>query len=280
MTDTNQNLKHYFRKPEIMVKLPSRGKYYPKDSIELGTTFDVEVYSMTGKDELLFKTPDALIGGVSTFRVIESCIPQIKHAEDIPVIDLDTILIAIRIATYGNIMEIKAICPECNEENNFDVNLSELLDEIPKNINFNETVNLDNNLKINIRPLNFKIMNDNLIKEFEKNRSVAALNNEDISEQDRLKQFYDMMLFMIDSSVETIVHCIDNVITEDNVIVTNKNIISELIQNLNRLNFVKIQDEITKFLESTNKIKVSGECTKCKHKWEMPLTFDGSSFFD
>ena len=42
----------------------------------------------------MMKTPDALVNGETTVEVIQSCMPNIKDAWKIPVIDLDVILIA------------------------------------------------------------------------------------------------------------------------------------------------------------------------------------------
>ena len=274
-------LEHYFRKPEIIITLPSKGKFYPPGSIELGASGELEILPMTGKDELMFKTPDALIGGISTFRVIESCIPQIKNAEDIPVIDLDTILIAIRIATYGKDMEIKVICPKCATENEYDIDLSYILGTLPTDVEFNDTIKLDNGLTITIKPLHYKIMNDNLIKEYEKNKAIAVLSNENMTEKERMQQFYDMMLFITETSIDTIVQCIIDVTTEQGDVITDKKAIQELIENLNLTNFNVINDQIILIKTTSKQITVPGICTneECKHEWDVPLTFDMSNFF-
>jgi hypothetical protein len=36
---------------------------------------------MTAKDELMFKTPDALLNGQSTVEVVKSCIPAIQDPD-------------------------------------------------------------------------------------------------------------------------------------------------------------------------------------------------------
>ena len=75
--------------------MPSKGVYYPTGSITLDENGEVGVYPMTAKDEIVMKTPDALLTGKSTVEVIQSCIPAIKDAWQVPSIDVDTILIAI-----------------------------------------------------------------------------------------------------------------------------------------------------------------------------------------
>ena len=94
-------LQKYFRQPKLYISLPSKGAFYPIGALEMPENKEVPVYAMTAKDELVFKTPDALLNGQATVEVIKSCIPAIKDPWNIPSIDLDTILVAIRMATYG-----------------------------------------------------------------------------------------------------------------------------------------------------------------------------------
>ena len=123
-------LSQYFRQPKVYMRLPSQGKFYTQGGLDRSSTGDYAVYAMTAKDELMFKTPDALLSGQSTVEVIKSCIPAITDPWSMPSIDLDASLVAIRIATYGENMEVVANCPKCDEENNYDINLVSWLERI------------------------------------------------------------------------------------------------------------------------------------------------------
>ena len=52
-------LSSFMRQPKIYITLPSRGRFWSKGSIEIPENGELAVYSMTAKDELTFKTPDA-----------------------------------------------------------------------------------------------------------------------------------------------------------------------------------------------------------------------------
>ena len=67
---------------------------------------EIGIFPMTARDELVLKTPDALLNGASTVEVINSCVPAITDAWEIPSVDMDALLIGIRIATYGENMDI------------------------------------------------------------------------------------------------------------------------------------------------------------------------------
>ena len=72
-------LASFYRQPKIYVKLPSKGEFYPPGSLDVSANGEYPVYAMTAKDELLFKTPDALLSGQSTVELIKSCIPAITN---------------------------------------------------------------------------------------------------------------------------------------------------------------------------------------------------------
>ena len=110
-TATANPLQKYFRQPKIYLSLPSQGQYYDNNSIDLLENNEYPVYAMTAKDELTMKTPDALLNGAATVEIVKSCIPNIVNPWAMPSIDLDAILIAIRVATYGETMEITTKIP-------------------------------------------------------------------------------------------------------------------------------------------------------------------------
>ena len=107
----NNPLQQFFRQPKIYISLPSLGIYTIPGVIQ-GDVSNLPIYGMTGMDEILMKTPDALMTGESTVKVIESCCPVIEDAWDLCLLDLDIILTAIKIATVrrNNPMDWRRIC--------------------------------------------------------------------------------------------------------------------------------------------------------------------------
>ena len=63
-------LANYFRQPKLYLRLPSQGKFYPEGALDHSQIDEYPVYAMTAKDELMFKTPDALMNGQATVEVI------------------------------------------------------------------------------------------------------------------------------------------------------------------------------------------------------------------
>ena len=115
MANKQQNpLSAYFRAPKLYTQIPSGGKYYTPDIVEMPDTGELPVFAMTSKDEMIMKNPDALLNGEAVVQVLQSCIPNIKNARKVLSSDVDVLLIAIQGATYGDDIEVSAECPKCS----------------------------------------------------------------------------------------------------------------------------------------------------------------------
>ena len=131
MTKSSNNpLRQFFRQPSIYLKLPSNGQFWAPDSLELPENGEIPIYPMTAIDEISYRTPDALFNGQAVINVVQSCVPAIKDAGKIPSVDLNAILVAIRIASYGHSLDINTTCPECKNEDEFSVDLRMILDSL------------------------------------------------------------------------------------------------------------------------------------------------------
>ena len=113
MSLENNPLKQYFRRPSIYFKLPSGGKYYDASVVTIPENGELPVYPMTAIDEITTKTPDALYNGTGMADIIKSCIPAINNPWAINSIDLDAILVAVKVASGGNDLTLTSECPAC-----------------------------------------------------------------------------------------------------------------------------------------------------------------------
>ena len=114
MTEQIQNpLSAYFRAPKLWTNIPSSGKFYDADVITIPESGEFAIYPMTTKDELVLKNPDALLNGEAVATLIKSCVPEVKQPKKLFSADVDALLIAIRGASGGDLVEVNAECPEC-----------------------------------------------------------------------------------------------------------------------------------------------------------------------
>lgn len=273
----------YMRQPKIYIQLPSRGEYWPKKSIEFTESGEFPVYSMTAKDELIFKTPDALLNGQSVVDVIQSCMPNIKNAWDTPLIDLDTILIAIRLATYGERMPIKHRIPVINEEVEHEIDLRYLLDSQSQNMWANQVV-ISEDFVVFVKPLTYKHLNQAGMKTFETRRILNAVNDDNLTEEKKLEVFNNGLSNLTKITIELLTDSIYAIDTSDER-VTDKKFISEFVNNADKNIFDKINQHITN-LKKLNDLKpVKFTTTEEQQQagapadYEVPINFNESDFF-
>ena len=281
MDQNNQAKKHnplsqWFRQPKIFVKLPSQGEYYPAGALDKSTTGEYPVYAMTAKDELMFKTPDALLSGQSTVEVIKSCIPAIQDPWSMPSLDIDAGLIAIRIATYGENMGVEANCPHCEHLNEYDIDLVKWLDTINA-WQFKPEVEIDP-LTIHVRPYTYKELSQTSLKTLEHQRIFNVINNEEMSDEDKIEKFGKSFVKLTELTVDIIAGCVAMISTPDGN-VTDQEQIQEFIRNSPRDVFDKISEHINDMKKNIELPVQHVSCNECEKEFDMPVTMDQSNFF-
>jgi hypothetical protein len=266
----------WFRQPKIYVRLPSKGKFYPQNALDRSANDEYPVYSMTAKDELMFKTPDALLTGQSTVEVIKSCFPAILEPWSMPSLDLDFVLIAIRIATYGDRMDVDCKCPKCSAENTYPISLQPWMDMF-SNFEYNDTVHADP-LTIKIRPYSYKETTKISLKTMEQQKLFTVINDEELDDEVKLEKFGKGFVKITELTIDVIADCITGIETPDGVS-TDKEQIKEFINNCPKDIFDKIQIHLTS-MRAGMEFKVKNvACGECSTVFDIPITMDNSNFF-
>ena len=275
-------LKKYYRQPKQYIKLPSGYKYYPADSIEVSESGEIAVYPMTAKDELLFKTPDALLNGEATVSVIQSCVPAIKNAWLMPSIDVDAVLIAIRMATYGEKMTVPITIPGTKIEKDYELNLQSSLDKL-LSAQYSETVFVAD-MEVTTNPLNYNQFTKMAIKSFEEARLQETIRNQEISEEDKLKRFQQSLTKLTALNVGMVTETVVSV-KVDGQTVTDKAMIAEFIENAEKGFFQTILDHLEKQRDAFALPEMTITTTEEERKegapesFKLPIQFDTANFF-
>lgn len=276
-TTSNNPLAKHFRQPAIYVKLTSGGTFWKEGSLELPVTGEMPVYPMTVKDEIVIRTPDALINGTSVVSVIQSCCPNIKNAWEMPSVDVDSTLIAIRIASYGQTMTISAKCPKCNEEHDYDIDLQSTLSRI-RMPDYNESILTDDGLEIKFKPLSYHQVSQVGNMSFEQQKILQALGDENLSDEIRSSEYEKHVAKMIEINNQNVTNCTRCIIA-DGVEVTDPKFISEYYKNAESLVIRKVQDKIKEFSDTVSVKKENATCSSCEENFKINIEFDYSSFF-
>lgn len=283
MHQNSNPLSKHFRQPKIYIGFPSNGAFYKEGSFVKSDNGQYPVLAMTAKDEIRFKTPDALLNGQATVDVIQSCIPNIKNAWEVPIIDLDAILIAIRIATYGENMDVTVKIPGSEEERTYAVDLRLLLDQI--NVSEYDNIVHSVDFKIEIAPLTYKHFTDTAIKTFEEQRLVRMLNDDKLSDADRLAMFNQSFNRLTDMNINIVSNSVVSVQYQDEPPVTDKNYILEFFENADNTVFQNVlkhvENERRKFAIKPLEVSTTDEdrAAGAPETLQVPISFDQSSFF-
>jgi hypothetical protein len=269
-------LANYFRQPKMYLRLPSHGKFYPEGALDTSEIGEYPVYAMTAKDELMFKTPDALMNWQATVEVIKSCIPAIKNPWAMPSLDLDAVLIAIRIATYGEQMDMNASCPACQHFNDFTLNLVSYLDSIAQT-NYNTEISVPP-LLIHIRPYSYKEISRTAMKSLEQQKIFNVVNNEDMPDEEKIEKFGESFVKLTQLTVDVVAGCITQIDTPEGV-VTDLDAINEFVENAPSDVFNAINTRVMDLKEQMSLKAQNVECSECKHTWTVEATMDQTNFF-
>lgn len=272
---TNPLFKH-FRQPAIYLRLPGQGRFWPEGALDVPVTGEIPVYPMTVKDEITIKTPDALMNGVGVADVIQSCCPNIKDAWKTPSCDLDAILIAIRLASYSNEMDIETNCPSCKAENSNVVDLRVLLDNL--RVPDYDPVSLQG-LTFNFKPQAFETLNTANMILFEQRRLLDTITNSELPDEEKSKQFNLVFPKLTDMNIMSLVNCIESIVTEDNLIVAEVKHIKEFIENCDRNVYNEIKTQIESLIKDNKLSPLEITCTECDTTYKSELNFDNSNFF-
>jgi hypothetical protein len=270
-------LSGYFRRPAIYISLPSNGNYWPPGTLQPTETGELPVYPMTAVDDITYRTPDALFSGQAVVDVIQSCMPNIKNAWAIPTVDLDTILVSIRIASSGHTMEIDTTCPKCEEEARFDLDLRGVLEQI-KIPDYTEQIAVGD-LKVQFKPLNFKQLTNNNAIQYEEQRVLQAVANEELSEEERLKVVNAAFKKLSSLTVKAVtegIHFIESPETR----VDNPQHIAEFLQNCENAVFDSLKNKIVSLREQATLEPLQIKCPSCEHQYTQPFTLNMTDFFD
>ena len=268
-------LSGYYRQPKIYIRLPSQGNYYPEGSLDVSENGDYPVFAMTAKDELMLKTPDALLSGESTVSVIKSCIPAIRQPWKMPTIDVDSALLGIRIATYGEDMDVFANCPSCKEENKYTIPLTPYVNQGPAAWKDQITVG---DLIFNLVPYDYKQMTKANIKTLEEQRVFSIVNDEEMSDEEKMVKFQKSFVKLTNMTVDTIADVVTAIETPQGK-TDNKDQIRDFLNNCDKEIFQGLTDHLSDIKGRQGIPDQKVKCEKCSHEWDLPVTMDQANFF-
>jgi|TARA_B110000503_G_C7073136_1_gene381711 predicted DNA binding CopG/RHH family protein len=272
-------LQQYQRQPKLFIDLPSKGLWYNDTIIEGEQYVQIPVFGMNAMDEIMFKTPDALFTGEATAEVIRSCIPTILDPWQLVGYDIDYILIAIRIATYGDSIDTECMCPYCQESSSNGLSLTQMLSGFNNyETSFSFTLN---ELTFNLKPITYKVTSEFSVENYHNERELFQIQMlKDISDSEKNKKMQNSYNKSSTINVKIAISHIES-ITKDEDIETSIESITEFVVNNDAEFFKILRDKIKELTQRWNlpQFEIICPAPDCGKKFKTSLELDYSNFF-
>lgn len=273
-------LTDYFRVPEFFVRLPSQGIFNKPGDIEWTVDGQIGIYPMTAADDLILRTPDALLNGSALEQLITSCVPGVKNVRGLTSPDFDVLLLGVRKVSFGDQLDYVVDCPKCKKRNTVSVSIEETLlsvNKIPGPVKL-----IINGLELELYPYTFDSSTKAALITYEETQLVRAINSQDdMSEKEKKAQFIQAIGRLSDLNSDLLSISINAIKTPDGKTVTDKTFILEFIKNISK----DATDTITNAIKELNTMGydrfVEATCShkNCGHDFKIEIKYDPTNFF-
>ena len=133
-------------------------------------------------------------------------------------------------------------------------------------------------MTIHVRPYTYKELSQTSLKTLEHQRIFNVINNEQMSDEDKIERFGKSFVKLTELTVDIIAGCVAMISTPDGN-VTDQEQIQEFIRNSPRDVFDKISEHINDMKKNIELPIQHVSCNECGKEFDMPVTMDQSNFF-
>lgn len=287
MSRTNP-LQNFFRKPKLSVLLPSRGRWYPKNTLTKPT---VDIYPMTAADDLRFKTNEVLLNASAISELIRSCVPDISDPDQMPVLDLDVILLAIRQASYSSTIKASVNVPNTALTLTLDLDIQDLIENFANAAElWDEKLTLineqDERLTVILRPVTLKSMFSATRSLIRQQQATAEITMSNRQADEKIAELDDQMKSLSTVSINMVADSISEILTQDGFSIKNAGEIRQFLNQLDLAYFKAIQKHIEeqKALISFKPIQITSTAEQiaagAPETWAANIQFNINNFFE
>jgi hypothetical protein len=258
-------LSHYFRKPVLHVSLPSAGRFYPENAIDLIDDNQYPILPLTRQDEMVFMTATTQNNGSPVVSIIESCVPNIKDAWKMPAVDIDKLLVAIKIAAHGTKLDIVSVCTSCEQENQSTVDL-QMAVELIESPNYDEPLRIDD-LEIYFQPVSYRQLNDNNLSQFDEESLITMLTDDSVDEQVKSDKIAELLSTIRKMATTVLSQNIQYVQTPSGR-VDEQEYIREWLSNCDSKIYMQLQGQVIKNKELAELKPAEITCANCATQYQ------------
>jgi len=216
--------------------------------------------------------------------VIKSCVPNLLDPWKMVNYDTDAVLLAIRIATYGETMDISFRVPGTDEEQSHSLNLPALLEDLGK-ANIEDQTTTSKGFKIEIQPLDYRTLTKIQIARFEQQKMYGTIDSSAMTEEQKQTAFAKSFETLNTVNFSLLVDSIKSITTPEGTTVVDRAQIIEFCNKADTKTITEIQEKLSDLRLQAQipplKIKTTEDQIKkgAPASFEVPVTYDNSNFF-
>jgi hypothetical protein len=184
-----------------------------------------------------------------------------------------------KIAVITNIVTgyyVTTICPKCEAKSDYTLNLTSVLDAMPKP-DFSESIKRGD-LEVYFKPIDYQSQNQINTLQFDQQRILQMIPNAEIPEEQKMQSLNTALLEITKITVKAIKDSIASIRTPQ-ALVSDPAFIEEFLNNCDRQLFNQIRDFIINLKASSEMQPLKISCPECQNNYEQNITLDMSSFF-
>lgn len=277
---TQNPLEKLYRQKKLYIGIPSGGRFY-HSGIKLSADGEIGIMPMSAVDEIKLKTPDTLFNGEALYELFRSCVPDIENPEEIPMCDVDKLLIAVRIATTGTGLDVKGKCPKCDHEEVYQIDLTGIMNSA-QDIPENNVLELDDGVSVELNPLTLRSQIKNQIETFYQYRMQQLITDESTDDEKKAQIFNEALVQAIAIQTSQVSDCINKVTLLDSdepTVVTNKEQIFEWVEHMDSETHRQIKEALNNLSDPKINNSIKLQCPKCLHEYETRVDLNPVNFF-
>jgi len=261
--------------PSIEVALPTLAAFYPKGEVlrPEADPLAMKVYPLSVLDESSFRDPLMLLSGQAIGKMVRRVCPGVDDPGKLTDLDVQVIILACRIASYGSTLKLEHTCSKCQTKTDLQVDLN---DHILRYSPFSpdELAEFDLDIveigqKIRLRPMLYEDAIDvamNMVRSNISAEKFDSAHTEDVNQLTDafILEYQAQFESSIRTNIDAICSSIFTVTTTTGKVVNNPDMIKEwflrLTPNLTKM----ITDRITKInLSIRERSKLAYTCVSC-----------------
>jgi hypothetical protein len=189
---------------------------------------------------------------------------------------MDAIIIAIKAASSDGVMELRSVCPACSEDTKYDIDLMPILSGIVS-VNYDEEMSV-RELKIKFKPLTYVETNDNSLKQFQIQKTIAMMSDVE-DETQKQTMMTDSISKLNTLVIEIIAQTIAYIQTPETK-VTDRAFIIDFLNNCDKNTSNSIKDHSIMLREQNELKPLDVTCPSCQHKYDQRIVMNATDFFE